>query len=69
MHYQAAVAQFVATMIMTILWVVICRHLSPQPVLNYNLRRDGNLNTFSIIKLKEGHELNELAKRLTGCKE
>jgi ankyrin repeat protein len=69
MHYQAAVAQFVATMIMTILRVVIRRHSSPRPVLNYNPCGDGNLNTFGIIELKEGHELNELAKRLTGCKE
>lgn len=69
MQYQAAVAQFVATMITMILRVVIRRHSTPRPVIGYNPRRDGSLNTFGIVELNEGHELNELAKRLTGCKE
>lgn len=69
MHYQAAIAQFVATMIMMILRVVIRRHSTRRPVLDYNPCRDGPLNTFGILELDEGHELNELAQRVTGCKE
>jgi uncharacterized protein len=68
-HYQAAVAQFAATMIMTILRLVIHRRSAPRPVLDYNPCRGESLNTFGIVELDEGHELNRLAKRLTGCRE
>ena len=69
MHYQAAVAQFVGILIMTILRVVVRRHSTSRPVLDYHPCRDAALRTFGIVELDDGHELSELAKRLTGCKE
>jgi len=66
MHYAAAVAQFVATVIMSILRVVICRHYTRRPVLDYDPTQP--LNTFGIVELSEGHEFSEIAKRLSRCK-
>src|SRR5579862_1458091 len=67
MHYQAAVAQFVATIIMIILRATIRRYYTRQPVLDYDPGEP--LRAFGIVELDEGHELNEIAKRLTKCKE
>ncbi|KAI9760363.1 MAG: hypothetical protein M1840_002556 [Geoglossum simile] len=67
MHYQAAVAQFVATIIMIILRAMIRRYYTRRPVLDYDPGEP--LGAFGIVELAEGHELNEIAKRLTKCKE
>jgi len=66
MHYAAAVAQFVATVIMSILRVVIRRHYTRRPVLDYDPTQP--LNTFGIVELSESHEFSEIAKRLSRCK-
>lgn len=67
MHYAAAVAQFIATVIMSILRVVIRRHYTRRPVVDYDPTQP--LNTFGIVDLSDGYEFSEIAKRLSRCKE
>lgn len=67
MHYTAALAQFAATVIMSILRVVIRRHYTRPEVVDYDPTEP--LNTFGIVDLSDGHEFSEIAKRLSRCKE
>jgi len=67
MHYTAAVAQFVATVIMSILQVVIRRLYTRPPAVDYEPTQP--LNTFGIVELSDGDEFSEIAKRLSRCKE
>src|SRR5438034_7402829 len=80
-HFSAAVAQLVATIILTILRVVIHRSYTRPPVVKRLNRSSANhfcrgdldptrpVNTFGVVELADGEELNEISKQVSGCKE
>src|SRR5438105_1234423 len=80
MHYSSAVAQFIATLIMTVIRVWIRRHYTPSPIVKSlpasggsadtsKLDPSDDKNTFGILELELGHGLDEISKRLSCCNE
>src|ERR1700753_2082733 len=79
MHYSASIAQLVATVIMTVLRVIIRRHISqaPKQLSEYSdgtqqsssrcCHKDKNLEVYAVRPLKEGFELDTIAMELQEC--